>query len=115
MWFIIALRLGEAEPLMRRALAIDEASYGDSHPDVARDLNNLAHLLKATNRLDEAKLLMRRMVEIFLNFTRDTGHQHPHLTTVLANYVGLLIEMGNTQEQALEKVRAIMKPYGMSV
>ena len=28
-------RLGEAEPLMRRALAIDEASYGPDHPNVA--------------------------------------------------------------------------------
>jgi hypothetical protein len=28
-------RLTEAEPLMRRALAIDEASYGPDHPEVA--------------------------------------------------------------------------------
>jgi hypothetical protein len=34
--------LGEAEPLYRRALAIDEASLGPAHPDVATDLNNLA-------------------------------------------------------------------------
>ncbi len=36
---------------MKRALAIDEKSYGPDHPDVARDLNNLAQLLQATNRL----------------------------------------------------------------
>ena len=35
-------RLGEAEPLMGRALAIDEKCYGPNHPNVARDLNNLA-------------------------------------------------------------------------
>ena len=35
-------RLAEAEPLMRRALAIDEQSYGADHPEVAIDLNNLA-------------------------------------------------------------------------
>ncbi len=34
--------LGVAEPLYRRALAIDEASLGPAHPDVANDLNNLA-------------------------------------------------------------------------
>ena len=28
-------RLAEAEPLMRRALAIDETSYGPDHPNVA--------------------------------------------------------------------------------
>ena len=32
----------EAEPLMRRALAIDEQSFGTEHPNVAIRLNNLA-------------------------------------------------------------------------
>ena len=29
---------------MRRALKIDEASFGEHHPTVAIDLNNLAHV-----------------------------------------------------------------------
>ena len=62
-------RLGEAEPLMRRALAIDEASYGPDHPNVAIRLNNLASLLQDTNRLGEAEPLSRRHLEIFLWFT----------------------------------------------
>ena len=32
----------EAEPLMKRALAIDEKTLGADHPDVATALNNLA-------------------------------------------------------------------------
>ena len=71
-------RLAEAEPLYRRALAIDEASYGPDHPDVAIRLNNLAVLLQATNRLAEAEPLYRRAVEILLKFTHATGHEHPH-------------------------------------
>ena len=35
-------RLRQAERSMRRALAIDEKSYGPDHPNVAIDLNNLA-------------------------------------------------------------------------
>ena len=57
-------RIGEAEPLMRRVLEIDEASYGEQHPAVARSLKNLAQLLKATNRIGEAEPLMRRALEI---------------------------------------------------
>ena len=57
-------RLAEAEPLFRRALAIDEKSYGPDHPKVAIGLNNLAQLLKATNRLAEAEPLMRRALAI---------------------------------------------------
>ena len=37
-------RLGEAEPLYRRALAIDEASYGQDHPDVATETSTISRL-----------------------------------------------------------------------
>ncbi len=67
-------RLAEAEPLMRRALAIDEQSYGKDHPKVAIDLNNLAELLQATNRLAEAEPLMRRALAID---EQSYGKDHP--------------------------------------
>ena len=54
----------EAEPLLRSALQIDEASYGKEHPDVAIRLNNLAQLLQITNRLADAELLMHRALAI---------------------------------------------------
>jgi hypothetical protein len=57
-------RHAEAEPLMRRALKIDEVNLGPDHPSVGTDLNNLAMLLKATNRHAEAEPLMRRAFEI---------------------------------------------------
>ena len=89
-------RLQEAEPLMRRALAIDEASFGADHPDVARDLNNLAQLLQATNRLKEAEPLMRRALEVFIG---NLGKEHPSSCTVAANYFGLLQAMGRTEDE----------------
>jgi uncharacterized protein YecA (UPF0149 family) len=49
---------------MRRALAIDEMSYGPDHPDVALSLKNLAALLQATKRPTEAEPLMRRALAI---------------------------------------------------
>ena len=61
---------------MRRALAIDEASYGPDHPDVAIDLNNLASLLQATNRLGEAEPLMRRALAID---EASYGPDHPNV------------------------------------
>ena len=61
-------RLAEAEPLMRRALAIFEKSFGPDHPDVATDLNNLAALLHATNRHAEAERLMRRHLAVYIDF-----------------------------------------------
>ena len=103
-------RLAEAEPLMRRALAIDEASYGAEHPSVAIRLNNLALLLKATHRLAEAEPLMRCGVEILLGFFVSTGHHHPNEAQGLANYRSLLKAMDFTSEQIdarLEKIAAL--------
>ncbi|MGB2680981.1 MAG: tetratricopeptide repeat protein, partial [Candidatus Competibacter sp.] len=71
-------RLAEAEPLMRRALAIDEHSFGSEHPNVAACLNNLAQLLQATNRLAEAEPLMRRALAID---EHSFGSEHPKVAT----------------------------------
>jgi tetratricopeptide (TPR) repeat protein len=72
---------------MRRALAIDEKSLGPEHPDVARDLNNLAALLLATNRLGEAEPIMRRALAID---EKSLGPDHPRVATGLNNLAELL-------------------------
>jgi tetratricopeptide (TPR) repeat protein len=95
-------RVAEAEPLMRRALAINEKSFGPDHPSVAISLNNLAEVLKAADRLAEAEPLMRRSVLILLDFTRRTGHEHPHLQKILANYSGLLQKMGKSRDRSTQ-------------
>ena len=94
---------------MRRALAIDEQSYGPDHPDVARDLNNLAQLLKATNRLSEAEPLSWRMVSIFVGFGKATGHEHPHMQAALQNYFSILTDMGMSEQEAISKIQAKMR------
>ncbi len=86
-------------PLFRRALALDERSSGPDHPDVATDLNNLARMLRATNRLAEAESLARRGVRILIEFQHRTEHEHPNFRAVLANYLGLLQALGKTLEE----------------
>jgi tetratricopeptide (TPR) repeat protein len=69
-----------AEPYLRRALAIAEANFQPNDPRIATRLNNLAQLLKATNRLGEAEPLMRRVVSIF---EASYGPDHPTLAQLL--------------------------------
>jgi Tetratricopeptide repeat len=97
---------------MRRALAIDEKSYGPEHPNVARDLNNLAKLLQATNRLAEAVPLIRRALVILLKFTRTTTHLHPGLRKVFGNYIDLLEKMKLPAEQISERLSEAGKDAG---
>ena len=75
-------RLAEAEPLMRRALSIDEACHGNDHLNVAFRLNNLAKLLQATNRLAEAESLAGRAARIFL---ASLGMDHPNTQKLRGN------------------------------
>jgi len=108
-------RLDEAESLMRRALTIDEQSYGKDHPTVAINLNNLAQLLQDTNRLDEAEPLMRRVVEILLQFTHETGHDHPHLQGGVNNYVALLQAMGRSVEDIQTALEKLGRRFGVDL
>ena len=96
-------RLAEAEPLYRRALAIDEKSFGPDHPKVATDLNNLALLLRATNRLAEVEPLYRRALAIF---EKCFGPNHPHFRTTMNNYATLLAAM-SLSEDAIRVTRSL--------
>jgi tetratricopeptide (TPR) repeat protein len=80
---------------MQRALAIDEASYGPDHPTVAGDLNNLAQLLKDTNRLAEAKPLMQRALAID---EASYGPNHPNVAIRLNNLALLLKDTSRLAE-----------------
>jgi len=54
----------QAEPLFKRALAIDEKAFGPDHPRVAMSLKNLAVLYRAMGRDDEAEPLEQRAARI---------------------------------------------------
>ncbi len=86
---------GEAEPLIRRALTLNEAIHGPDDPEVSVCLNNLAQLLRATNRLEEAEPLMRRALQIDEDFG---GPQHPKVAIRLHHLAQLLQETNRLAE-----------------
>ncbi len=75
-------RFYEAEPLMRRALKIREASFGPDHTQVAVSLSNLAVLLKDSSRYAEAEPLFRRALAID---EASFGPRHPDVAKDLNN------------------------------
>jgi tetratricopeptide (TPR) repeat protein len=78
-----------AEALLwcEQARAESEERLGPEHPCTATALNNLALLLKATNRLSEAEPLMRRALAIS---EASYGPEHPNVATNLNNLAQLL-------------------------
>ena len=58
--------------------AIDEATFGGDHPDVAESLNNMAELYYRTKRYREARPLFERALAIR---ERVLGEDHPRTAT----------------------------------
>ncbi len=75
------------EPLIRRALALDEAAFGSCHPQVAIHLSNLGLVLLEMDLLSEAEPLMRRALAID---EAALGCDHPNVAVDLCNLARLL-------------------------
>ena len=88
-------RHAEAEPLYKRALAIDEKALGPEHPDVATDLNNLASLYHDQGRYAEAEPLYERALAID---EKALGPDHPDVATSLSNLAVLYKAQGRYAE-----------------
>lgn len=94
-----------AEPLYRRALAMQERRYGPDHPQLTHLLNNLAKLLADTNRLTEAEPLMRRALAIE---EKNFGLEHPNVAIHLGNLAQLLQDT-NRLDEAESLMRRALK------
>jgi len=88
-------RYTEAEPLYRRAIAIDEKARGKDHPTVATEYNNLASLLQAQGKLAEAEPLYRQAIAID---EKALGKDHPTVAIRYNNLAGLLRDQGKLAE-----------------
>ena len=52
-------------------------------------------------------------MEIFLRFTVETGHRHPHLHAGIENYAGLLAQMGHSPEDVQARLGALLRALGI--
>ena len=88
-WAKMNAWFADAELLFRRALAIYEKSFGPDHLNVVAGLNNLALLLKQTNRHWDAEPLFRRALAIT---EKSFGPDRPDIAAILNNLAWLLEE-----------------------
>ena len=87
-----AAAYAEAEPVLRRALAITETTLGPDHPYVAIRLNNLASLLDDTGDYGGAEPLLRRALAID---EKTLGPDHSNVATRLNNLATVLKHKGD--------------------
>jgi tetratricopeptide (TPR) repeat protein len=94
-YFRTRASFAEAEALYRRALEIDEATFGPDHPNVASALNNLAVLLDERHGVHESEPLRRRALAIA---EKAHGPKHPQVATLLGNLARNLTATGRYEE-----------------
>lgn len=86
-WLQECGRAAEAEPFLRRALAIAEKQLGPSHPDLRARVRELASVLRHVGRLAEAEVLARRALRCS---EAAGGAEHPDVAVDLAELAGCL-------------------------
>jgi tetratricopeptide (TPR) repeat protein len=86
---------------MRRALEIDDKSYGPDH--VGSDLNNLAELYRAQGQYAKAEPLYQRALA---SREKALGPEHPKVAISLENYALCLRDMGRPNEATPLEARA---------
>ena len=85
----------EAEPLLKRSLALYEKALGPHHPDVATSLHNLALLYHDQGKYAEAEPLYERSLAIR---EKALGSDHPYVAASLGNLGRLYHNQGEYAE-----------------
>jgi tetratricopeptide (TPR) repeat protein len=94
-----------AKETYERVLAIDEVVYGNDHPNVSADLNNLGSVLQDLGELTHAKERYAKALAIDAEFF---GQDHPRVAIAMNNLGSVVQEGGDLLgargwlEQALE-------------
>ena len=105
----------EAEPLCKRALEIREKCLGPSHPDVAKQLNNLALLCQNQGKYDEVESYYKRAIDIY---TKSLGPDDPNVPKTKNNLASAYLKQQKYKEaETLYKdilTRAHEKEFGAS-
>ena len=97
----------EAEPLLRRAIAVRERALGPEHPDLAIPIDNLARLYADTGRPAEAELLFQRTLAIR---EQALGPEHPAVAESLG-CLGLFYRGEGRSAEALPLFERALATY----
>ena len=75
--------------MCKRALEIREKCLGPNHPDVAKQLNNLALLCQNQNKYDEVEMYYKRAIEIY---ARSLGPDDPNVAKTKNNLASAFLK-----------------------
>ena len=84
-------RFAEAEPLLKRSIAIREKTVGPDDPDIVLALSNLAALYSNQGRYDQAEPLFKRVLAVL---EKAHGPSDPNATVLMNNLADVYTNPG---------------------
>jgi len=105
----------EGEPLVRRALAILEASLGPDHPLTGRIGANLADVLDRIGQTAEARERFRRALAILAAQVRAIGRAHPWHDEAERDYRAFLAAQGEAEPAIDAEIAAARSETGLPI
>ena len=105
-YYNIEADYARARSAFERTLAINEATFGGNHPNVARDVNNLGMVLKDLGDLANARAALERALTIW---EASLGDDHPQVSLAINNFGLVLQDLGDLAgaRAAFERALAI--------
>lgn len=97
-------RMADAEPHLRRALALAERVFGPEHATTALALNNLGGCLRDLDRRDDSLPLLERALRIR---ERVLGPEHPDVGASHANLAVVRFDRGDLEQTLAHHRRAL--------
>ena len=98
-------RYAEAEPLLKRSLAIYEKVLGPADPDLSASLDNLARVYQDEGRYGEAEPFYKRSLAIR---QKALGREHPEVAKSLNNLAVIYAKQGRYREAEPLYKRSLM-------
>jgi len=95
MQFLARGRYAQAEPLLKRALAIQEKDFGSNHPATVSNLGSLANLYALQGQYAQAESFYRRAL---VTQEKTLGPDHPKIAMLLENIARIYRKTGREQE-----------------
>ena len=110
----------ESEILLRREVAVREAILGKNDSAkrwlgtdsqlLGESLWRLGALLEESGRLAEAGPILGRALKTLIDTSKKLEYLHEEVERLVKHYRNLLLKMGDTEEQAQEKIDKMMEP-----
>jgi tetratricopeptide (TPR) repeat protein len=105
-------RLGEAETMIREALAMEKTLYGQDHPEIARSLFSLGHLVRRQGKWSDAETSYREGVAMWTRLQAKDSAEVAYALGYLSEVLLHQDKLPEAEARRREQIDLLRRLYG---